>query len=394
MKIGIITYAFHTSTMPLAKHLAELGNDVDLLCLTGSRSSDLFTIDLSHYNSSNGFIPKNKFEGIINKNILTYLKILNDFNIFLYSKRRRNLYIDCLFQVFSLSRFLNSKKYDVIHFIGQNELYSLLYRLLNPPKIFTFHEIEGPTVNGDLQKFPLVNLISRKKNSVIFHSSNIKEKYLQNYVTRNRGIYVIKFGLFETYRLFPDQTKEEPKTVLYYGIIQPYKGIEYLVAAFKLVKKDIPDIKLIIAGRGSIYFDVSTLKDDGIELINRTISEEELVHLNNRATLVVCPYTSSSQSGIPVTSFVFNKPIIASNVQGLSEYVIDGFNGVLVPPCDSLSLACEIKKLIVDEKLRKTIKRNISQMNNKSQTTWTSIAEQTINVYLAEIQNSIATNSK
>lgn len=394
MKIGIITYAFHTSTMPLAKHLTELGNDVDLLCLIGSRSSDHFTIDLSNYNYSNGFVPKSKFEGIISKNVLSYLKSLNEFNVFLYSKKRRYLYINYLFQVYSLSRFLNSKKYDVIHFIGQNEMYGLLYRLLNSPKIFTFHEIEGPAVNGNLQKFPVVNLISRKKNSVIFHSSNIKEKYLQNYVIRNWGIYVIKFGLFETYRLFPDQTKEEPKTVLYYGIIQPYKGIEYLVAAFKLVKKDIPDIKLIIAGRGSIYFDASILKDDGIELINRTISEEELVHLNKRATLVVCPYISSSQSGIPVTSFVFNKPIIASNVQGLSEYVIDGFNGVLVPPCDSLSLAREIKKLIVDEKLRKSIIRNISEMNNESKATWTSIAEQTINVYQAEIQNSFAIKSK
>lgn len=389
MKIGIITYAFHTSTMPLAKYLAELGNKVDLYCLLGSRTQEHFTIDLSGYKLSNGFIPKSEFDGIISKNILSYLKSLNDFNIFLYSKKRRYLYVNYFVQIISLSRFINSSEYDIIHFIGQNEMYINLYRLLKSPKVFTFHEVLSRTNQGEPARFGLVDYISKKNNRVILHSSSTKDCFIENYKPKNWGIYVIKFGLFETYKLFPDHTAEEPKTLLYYGIILPYKGLEYLVEAFNIVKTEISDVKLIIAGRGKLYFDESILKDESIELINRTISEEELVHLNKRAALVICPYTSSSQSGIPVTAFNFNKPIIASNVDGLSEYIIDGFNGILVPPRDSNSLAREIIKLLGNEKLRTKIKSNISHMNDEIKSVWTSIAEQTIKIYQTEIQNNL-----
>ena len=209
---------------------------VDLFCLTGTRSSDHFTIDLSKYNSPDGFVPKSKFEGIINENILEYLRSLNDFNIFLFTKRRRYLICQLFFQVLTLSRFLNSRKYDIIHFIGQNEMYILLYKLLKSPKVFTFHEVMKRLKQGNPEKFKLVNFISRKRNSVILHSANTKTDYLNNYNPLNKNLNVIKFGLFETYRLFPDQTPEELRTLLYYGIILPYKGLEYLVEAFKIVK--------------------------------------------------------------------------------------------------------------------------------------------------------------
>jgi len=373
--------------MPLARYLSELGLKVDLICLTGTRSSDHFTIDLSNYDSPDGFVPKSKYTGIINEKILEYLEPLNDFNIFLFSKQRRNIYVKYYFQVLALSRFLNSGKYDIIHFIGQNEIYILLYRLLKSPKVFTFHEVLIRLKQGRNEKFKTVNYISGKRNSVILHSANTKTDYLSQYNPLNKDINVIKFGLFETYRLFPDQTHEEINTLLYYGIILPYKGLEYLIEAFKIVKNDINDVKLIIAGRGQIYFDESLLKDEGIELINRTITEEELVHLNRRATIVICPYISASQSGIPVTSFVFDKPIIASKVEGITEYVIDGFNGILVPPGDSITLAREIKRLLVDLKLKDTFKTNIRKLNNESRSNWISIAEKTIEVYRRELQN-------
>jgi len=373
--------------MPLARYLSELGLKVDLICLTGTRSSDHFTIDLSKYDSPDGFVPKSQFKGIINEKILEYLGPLNDFNVFLFSKQRRNVYVKYFFQVLALSRFLNSRKYDIIHFIGQNEMYIFLYKLLKCPKVFTFHEVLIRLKQGNHEKFKTVNFISGKPNSVILHSTNTKTDYLSNYSPLNKEVNVIKFGLFETYRLFPDQTHEESRTLLYYGIILPYKGLEYLVEAFKIVRNEIKDVRLIIAGRGQIYFDETILKEEGIELINRTITEEELVHLNKRATLVICPYTSASQSGIPATSFIFDKPIIASNVEGVTEYVIDGYNGILVPPGDTLSLASGIKRLLVDNKLKNKIKTNIRKLNDESGSTWISIAEETIEIYRRELQN-------
>jgi glycosyltransferase involved in cell wall biosynthesis len=142
-----------------------------------------------------------------------------------------------------------------------------------------------------------------------------------------------------------------------------------------------------VAGRGTLYFERSLLDQEGIELINRTISEEELANLNMRASIVVCPYTSASQSGIPVTSFVFNKPVLATRVDGITEYVIHEETGILVPPGDSKSLADGIRRLVNDDSLRNRIIDNIKQMNKKSNSDWIAIAESTLDVYLNEMQN-------
>jgi glycosyltransferase involved in cell wall biosynthesis len=387
MKIGIITYAFHTSTMPLAKYLTVLGHEVHLYCLVSSSSPDQFTINLTKFKFKNGFVPQNMINKIIDKNILAYLDPLKSLNIYLYSKKRKFLYVDYFYSILVLGCKINMGKYDSLHFIGQNEAYIHLNKILLPPKVFTFHEITEFSRDNNLIKARLVNYISKKNNNVIFHSLNMKTKYIQNFNPKNRNISVIKFGLFETYKLIVDDSPEESDTILYYGIIQKYKGLEYLLDAFKLVKKEIKNIRLIVAGRGEIYFDRNKIEDTQIEFVNRPISEEELVRLNRRATIVVCPYISASQSGIPVTSFIFNKPIIASDVEGLSEYIIDGYNGFLVPPKDSISLAQKITDLLRDTGLRLKIKDNILKMNNNNNQTWLSIAEQTVKLYKDEIDN-------
>lgn len=389
MKICIITYAFYTSTIPLTRYLAELGHDVDLFCMTGSRSSDHFTINLSGYDSPDGFVPDSKLDQVISKDILEYMEPLHDFKIFVFSKQRKNLYIRYIYSIFSLSEYLKSQKYDIVHFIGQNEFFLYLCKLLRHPKVFTFHEVLIRTGRDASSRYKLVDFVSKRNNSVIFHSSNTKKDYLENFSPKNRLVKVIKFGLFETYRLFPDQAVEELGTLLYYGIILPYKGLEYLLEAYRIVKNDIKDLKLIIAGRGPLYFEKSLLDVEGIELINRTISEAELVILNKRASVVVCPYISASQSGIPVTSFIFNKPILATTVEGITEYVTHEKTGFLVPPADSKALAAGIKKLLLDDSLRYRIIDNISQMNDKSRSAWISIAENTIEIYLNEIQSSL-----
>lgn len=389
MKICVVTYAFYTSTIPLTRYLAELGHEVDLFCITGSRSADHFTINLTGYDEPDGFVPDSKLDQVISKDILEYLKPLSDFKIFVFYKQRKNLYIRYLSGIFALAGYLKSQKYDIVHFIGQNDIYLHLSRLLRYPKVFTFHEVMLRTENDAPSKYKLVDFVSKRSNNVIFHSSNMKKEYLENFSPKNRLVNVIKFGLFETYRLFPVQASEEPGTLLFYGVILPYKGLEYLLEAYRIVKNEIRGIKLIVAGRGSLYFEKSLLDVEGIELINRTISEEELVFLNKRASVVVCPYISASQSGIPVTSFIFNKPVLATSVEGITEYVTHEKTGFLVPPADSEALAAGIRKLLLDESLRQRIIDNIRQMNDESRSEWISIAENTVEIYRKEIQSSL-----
>jgi len=387
MKIGIVTFGFNTSSMPLARYLSGTGNTVDLYCLMHSVFKDHFTIDLSKHKISNGFLSRKMMDKIIDKSLLMYLEPLNDFNIYLYSRKRRNLYAGYYYRILLLSFYLRKQRYDIIHFIGQVPDFIYITRLLPKPKIYTFHEVIDYTADNKQVQNSLVRFVSCRLNNVILHSGNIRDKYLLNFNPRNRGINVIRFGLFETYKLFPDNTPEETCTLLYYGIIRPYKGLEYLLDAFKIVKESIAGVKLIIAGRGEVYFDRNKLLDEQIEFINRSVSEEEVVRLNRRATVVICPYVSASQSGIPMTSFNFIKPIIASDVEGISEYVTDNYNGLLVPPEDIECLASKIIQLLKDDNLRARIKENIVKMNQDNHRVWSEIANRTLEIYCDEINS-------
>ena len=54
--------------------------------------------------------------------------------------------------------------------------------------------------------------------------------------------------------------------------------------------------------------------------------------------MVLAPYRIEAQSGVALTAFHFARPVIATTVGGLPE-IIDGSNGILIPPEDPSALA-------------------------------------------------------
>jgi starch synthase len=54
---------------------------------------------------------------------------------------------------------------------------------------------------------------------------------------------------------------------------------------------------------------------------------------------VAVPYTRAYQSGVVLTAYAFQRPVVASAVGGLPEQVVDGVTGWLVPPADPAALA-------------------------------------------------------
>jgi len=128
------------------------------------------------------------------------------------------------------------------------------------------------------------------------------------------------------------------RTILFFGLIKPYKGLDVLLASLPEAVKAFPDLKLVIAGE--VYGD-SSIYEKQIDTLGirkwvdcrfRYISENELGELFAQAGLCVLPYKSASQSGVIATSYSFGVPVLASDVGGLGEYVEAGFTGYLVQP--------------------------------------------------------------
>jgi glycosyltransferase involved in cell wall biosynthesis len=111
------------------------------------------------------------------------------------------------------------------------------------------------------------------------------------------------------------------RSVLLFGRLEQYKGVEVLVAAMQLVWKRRPEVRLVVAGEGQA---AGLVPDDPrISLIARYIAEDEVDQLLADASLVVLPYTQASQSGVGLLAIARGVPIVVSDLGALPELAYD-----------------------------------------------------------------------
>ncbi|HZM88973.1 MAG TPA: glycosyltransferase [Blastocatellia bacterium] len=159
------------------------------------------------------------------------------------------------------------------------------------------------------------------------------------------------------------------RTILFFGKVRKYKGLEVLLAAMPAVLSKL-DCKLVIVGEfyDSIEKYEQLIRRHGIEsqvqIDNRYVPNEEVPAVFERAAVLVLPYVSASQSGVARIALSNNLPVIASRTGGLSETVIDGLNGLLFPPGDSDALAKQVVRYFL-ENLGPTFSENIRKTRQK-----------------------------
>jgi glycosyltransferase involved in cell wall biosynthesis len=145
----------------------------------------------------------------------------------------------------------------------------------------------------------------------------------------------------------------------YVGRLKRYKKVNYLLEALKIVLRRIPDARLMLAGSGDYLPALISLAarlrlGDRVEFMG-FVSEEAKIEMLQRAHVVVNP---SSKEGWGVTVIEANAcgtPVIASDVQGLRDAVVDGKTGFLVPFGDVEGFARRMLEVLEDDGLRKRL---------------------------------------
>ncbi|MDX1440105.1 MAG: glycosyltransferase, partial [Rubricoccaceae bacterium] len=151
--------------------------------------------------------------------------------------------------------------------------------------------------------------------------------------------------------------------LLFCGFIRPYKGLDILLEALPSVLARIP-VHLLIAGESwgesDLYTElINDLGLDGdITFEDRYLRNEELAACLDLASVVVLPYRSASQSGVIQLALGVGRPVITTDVGGLSEAVEHERTGLVVPPEDSQALAEAIVRFF-DQKLGPVFEDNI-----------------------------------
>jgi glycosyltransferase involved in cell wall biosynthesis len=159
------------------------------------------------------------------------------------------------------------------------------------------------------------------------------------------------YNAFKIHDMGREQAKKEAgsapdkKMLLFFGFIREYKGLRHIVNAMPEILKYDPDIELWVVG------EFRCEKEEYLELIKKSGAENSIRIVDGyipdsgiekyfaAADLVVLPYESATQSGIVQIAYGFEKPVIATDVGGLPEVVLDGKTGYIVPPKDPHALA-------------------------------------------------------
>lgn len=212
--------------------------------------------------------------------------------------------------------------------------------------------------------------VPRSKIDIIPHGP-----FFYDLPVRRSGEILQNFGLGEAKLLF-----------LFQGIIFPYKGVDLLLNAWRLVEHEALEACLIVVGTGSpelldqLRLQVQELGLRHVRLQFRFISTEELVTLYRAADVVVYPYRAVTTSGALATGLALGKAIVASDLPVFRELLINGESALLVDPQDTKQLASALLRLAVQPTLREAFSARIKEMQFGDRT-WQSIALKTIKTY-------------
>lgn len=178
-----------------------------------------------------------------------------------------------------------------------------------------------------------------RNDKFIAMSESVKNDILS--IKKDAQILVREHPLYDHFGALVDQkTAREKlgiptnkKTVLFFGFIRDYKGLDVLIESFENMQDDI---QLIIAGESYGSFDhyknliEKNKNKNNIYPFVRYIDDNEVPLFFGASDAVVLPYKSATQSGISAIAHHFEIPIIATDVGGLKETIEHEKSGIII----------------------------------------------------------------
>jgi phosphatidylinositol alpha-mannosyltransferase len=159
---------------------------------------------------------------------------------------------------------------------------------------------------------------------------------------------------------------DNKRNIVFVGRQEQRKGLPYLLEAYAIVKKEMPETRLVIVGPdggmrpGALRF----IEENRLEDVVFTdfVSYEELPRYYRSGDIFCAPNTGHESLGlILLEAMAAGVPIVASRIPGFAAVVKDGEQGLLVPPRDGVALAEALKRLLSDAGMREAMGKASAQ---------------------------------
>jgi D-inositol-3-phosphate glycosyltransferase len=290
-----------------------------------------------------------------------------------------------------LLRYVSRAKPKIIHILWNNKfeyfdrtILMLYLKLLGKRVVFTAHNVNKAKRDSEDSLLNRLTLRCqyRLADCTFAHTEKMKSEIMKEFGVKGSAVTVIPFGVYNVLPntdLTPREAKKklgigiEERTILFFGRIVPYKGLEYLLAALDKVYAGNPNYRLIIAGEPMKGYEQYTT--EMITTIERAayrgrviqklvfIRDEETELYFKAADVLALPYKDIFQSGVLFVGFTYGLPVIGADVGSFREDIIEGKTGYVFKPGDSDDLANTIEKYFESD-LYKGLERNRKEIRD------------------------------
>src|SRR5580704_9605444 len=270
-----------------------------------------------------------------------------------------------------LIQYALTAKPGIFHILWNNKfeffdrtLLMFYYRLLGKQIVLTLHNVNArrrDSKDTSLNQLTL-RIQYRLADHIFVHTEKMKIELIEEFRVQAARLTVIPFGINNAVpdtRLTAGEAKARlgirngDRTILFFGNIAPYKGLEYLISAYRQIATRHDDYRLIIAGRpkncekywAAIREAIRQDVQRGRILLKEEYIPDDMTELYFKAADVLAlPYKYIYQSGVLFLGYSFGLPLLAADVGSLKEDIIEGETGLIFKPQDPDDLARVIEQ--------------------------------------------------
>jgi len=264
--------------------------------------------------------------------------------------------------IVSIIKLIRKINPDIIHtHLFQPRVYATIAHIFSkrPVLITQKHSIVNPQKH---HMFILLEMISIWMNNKVIAISESVKKSLKKYEFISENKILVLPNCID-YKKFNNKTEREiiqnKKEIVMgtVGRLEKEKGIKYLLLAMKIILTRFPNARLEIIGDGSQYKELKEFSKK-LGISNSVIffgKFTDVIPFYKKMDIFVLPSILEGFGIVLLEAMAAEVPVIATDVDGIKEVIIDGECGILVPPKNPEAIANSVTRLIESPQLTKKI---------------------------------------